>query len=330
VLTPRPGTSSAKRVAVRSRDVHIAAGYPGLRFLPELQRFRLAHGDFTHVVNAYEDHEQVYTALRYRPGTVLVRGGGIVASRILERLMQDRARYGLQTRIIHLLRTYVDGSHGPHQWSRRRGGQGFAYQGFNYPKSVWGGQLKARMRRLDGEQRVRAYAEMGGTTTAFRREWQRQLAEGRRGGWYRTMSGTIEQVRPSGDTPMLVRIRAEEGPVDVAADFVIDCTGLQADVAEHRVLGDLLRHGGAGRNPLGRLDVERTFEVRGTASGEGRLYVSGAAALGGYFPGVDTFLGLQIAAQEITDDLARRGVCHRIGTARSVAQWLKYLTRKEI
>jgi hypothetical protein len=330
VLTPRPGTSSAKRVAVRSRDVHIAAGYPGLRFLPELQRFRLAHGDFTHVVNAYEDHEQVYTALRYRPGTVLVRGGGIVASRILERLMQDRARYGLQTRIIHLLRTYVDGSHGPHQWSRRRGGQGFAYQGFNYPKSVWGGQLKARMRRLDGEQRVRAYAEMGGTTTAFRREWQRQLAEGRRGGWYRTMSGTIEQVRPSGDTPMLVRIRAEEGPVDVAADFVIDCTGLQADVAEHRVLGDLLRHGGAGRNPLGRLDVERTFEVRGTASGEGRLYVSGAAALGGYFPGVDTFLGLQIAAQEITDDLARRGACHRIGTARSVAQWLKYLIRKEI
>src|SRR5829696_7866999 len=106
VLTPRPGTSSAKRVAVRSRDVHLAVGYPGLKFLPELQQFRLAHRDFTHVVNAYEDHEHVYAALRSRPGTVLVRGGGIVASRILERLMADRARYGLQTRIVHLLRTY--------------------------------------------------------------------------------------------------------------------------------------------------------------------------------------------------------------------------------
>jgi hypothetical protein len=96
------------------------------------------------------------------------------------------------------------------------------------------------------------------------------------------------------------------------------------------VLGDLLAHGGASRNPLGRLEVERTFELRGAASGDGRLYVSGAAALGGYFPGVDTFLGLQIAAQEIADDLARRGACRRIGTVRSIAQWLKWLADREI
>ena len=29
------------------------------------------------------------------------------------------------------------------------------------------------------------------------------------------------------------------------------------------------------------------------------MYASGSTTLGGYFPGVDTFLGLQIAAQEI-------------------------------
>jgi lysine/ornithine N-monooxygenase len=330
VLTPKPGTSSTKRIAFRSRDVHVAVGYPGLKFLPDLQRFRLEHRDFFHAVNAYEDHEHVYTTLRHRPGTVLVRGGGIVASRILERLMRDRQRYGLRTQIVHLLRSYVDGSHGPHPWSRRRGGHGFAYQGFNYPKSVWGGQLKARMRRLDGDQRAAAYAAMGGTTTVFRRSWQRQLAEGRRAGWYRTVTGTIEQLRTRGPAPMLIQLRTPEGPVDVSADFVIDCTGLEADVSEHRVLGDLLTHGGAGRNPLGRLEVERTFELRGAASGDGRLYVSGAAALGGYFPGVDTFLGLQIAAQEIADDLARRGVCRRIGTARSVTQWLKWMADREI
>ena len=39
------------------------------------------------------------------------------------------------------------------------------------------------------------------------------------------------------------------------------------------------------------------------------MYASGTATLGGYFPGVDTFLGLQIAAQEIADDLARLGFC---------------------
>ena len=93
----------------------------------------------------------------------------------------------------------------------------------------------------------------------------------------------------------------------------------------HRVLNDLLKNGGAGRNPKHRLEVERHFEVKGTANGDGALYASGAATLGGYFPGVDTFLGLQIAAQEITDDLARRGFGAKIGPVRSTVQWFKWL-----
>jgi len=117
--------------------------------------------------------------------------------------------------------------------------------------------------------------------------------------------------------------------VEVAADFVIDCTGLEADIAEHRMLSDLLEHSGVGRNPVGRLDVERTFELRGTASGPGVMYASGATTLGGYFPGVDTFLGLQVAAQEIVDDLARRGFCRKIGPFRSVRQWIRWARNKQ-
>ena len=90
------------------------------------------------------------------------------------------------------------------------------------------------------------------------------------------------------------------------------------------MLADLLDHGGAGRNPLGRLDVERTFEVKGTRAESGRMYASGTATLGGYFPGVDTFLGLQIAAQEIADDLAELGFCHKLGPVRSTGQWWKW------
>jgi hypothetical protein len=117
--------------------------------------------------------------------------------------------------------------------------------------------------------------------------------------------------------------------LEVAADFVIDCTGLGADIAEHRVLADLLAHSGAGRNPLGRLDVDRTFELRGAASDPGAIYASGATTLGGYFPGVDTFLGLQIAAQEIADDLAQRGFCGRLGPLRSTQQWLRWVRNRE-
>jgi hypothetical protein len=328
ILTPPAGTTATRRVAYRSEFVHLAVGYPGLRFLPELQEFRTEHGDFHHVVSAYEDHEHVYELARTKPVVVLVRGGGIVASRVLQRLMDDREKRSLPTEIVHLFRTYVSGSHGPHAWSRRKGGDGFAYQGFNYPKSVWGGQLKFRMRRLEGADRAAEYKLMGGTNTPRRRSWQAQMSAGRGAGWYRTMSGTVEQMKLA-DGKVVSQVKTADGPVEIAADFVIDCTGLEADVAEHRVLADLLEHSGVGRNPLGRLDVERSFELRGAGSGNGVMYASGATTLGGYFPGVDTFLGLQIAAQEITDDLARRGFCSRIGPLRSVRQWLRWCLRRE-
>ena len=325
ILTPPEGTSATKRVAYRSDFVHLAVGYPGLKFLPDLQHFRTQQQDYHHVVSAYEDHEHVYDLARARPLVVMLRGGGIVSSRVLQRLMDDRAAYGLPTQIVHVFRTYVSGTHGPNAWNRRKGGNGFAYQGFNYPKSVWGGQLKSKMRTLEGEQRAAAYKRMGGTNTPWRRRWQAQMREGRTGGWYRAMSGTVEDMRLGDGGQVISRVKTAEGTVDVAADFVIDCTGLEADIAEHRVLADMLAHSGAARNPVGRLDVERSFELRGAGSGAGCVYASGSAALGGYFPGVDTFLGLQVAGQVIADDLAGRGFCRRIGPVWSTSQWLRWV-----
>jgi hypothetical protein len=161
---------------------------------------------------------------------------------------------------------------------------------------------------------------MGGTNTPKRRRWQKQMRAGRSGGWYHAMQGTVDRVEPGADGMLTSLV----GGKQIRSHFIIDCTGLSADISEHRVLADLLEHGGAGRNPLGRLEVERHFEVKGTASGDGVLYASGATTLGGYFPGVDTFLGLQVAAQEIADDLARRGLCRRIGPIRSTTQWVRW------
>ncbi len=323
VFTPPAGSAPTPRVVYKSRWVHIAVGYPGLKFLDDLQDYRDTYQDYASVVNAYEPHEGVYEELRHKPGTVVVRGSGIVASRILQRLIDDRDNHGAQTQIVHVFRTYVTGSHGPSIVMRRRGGDGWAYQGFNYPKSVWGGQLKSRMRRLEGDERGALYKVIGGTNTPVRAQWQEQLTRGRKEGWYRTVTGQVESVKPA-DHGTVTRIDTKQGVLELRASYVIDCTGLEADIAEHRLLADLLQHGGAGRNPIGRLDVERTFEVRGTENKDGKVYASGTATLGGYFPGVDTFLGLQIAALEIADDLARQGFGNRIGPARSVSQWLKW------
>jgi hypothetical protein len=328
ILTPLAGSAPTKRLAYRAEFVHLAVGYPGLRYLPELQVFRTTHQDFHHVVSAYEEHEHVYETARTKRVVVMLRGGGIVASRVLQRLMDDRAKHGLSTEIVHLFRTYVDGPHGPNAWNRRKGSHGFAYQGFNYPKSVWGGQLKAEMRKLEGDKRAAKYKLMGGTNTPYRRRWQEQMKEGRVSGWYTTLAGTVGEMRLE-HGKIVSYVNTADGTAEVAADFVIDCTGLEADIAEHRVLADLLAHSGAGRNPLGRLDVERSFELRGSGSGPGVMYASGATTLGGYFPGVDTFLGLQVAAQEIADDLASRGFCRRIGTFGSIRQWLRWARNKQ-
>jgi hypothetical protein len=330
ILTPPLGTSPTKRVAYRSSHVHVAVGYPGLRFLPDLQEYRQRHQDYTRVVNAYEPHEHVYEELQRQPGTVIVRGGGIVASRILQRLIDDRDTKGSKTTIVHLLRTFVAGPHGPSRFMRRRGGDGWAYQGFNWPKATWGGQLKYRLEKLEGDERKALFQVMGGTNTPYRKLWQQQLARGRREGWYKVQVGTVTEVVPGPGRSVTTRVKTAEGTLELAASFIIDATGLEADIREHRLLADLLEFGGAGTNPLGRLDVERTFEVRGTRSEPGRLYASGSATLGGYYAGVDSFLGLQYAALTICDDLARTGFCDRIGVARSIAQWWAWVFNRRL
>ena len=330
ILTPPAGSTSTKRVAYKSRWVHIAVGYPGLKFLDDLQAYRTTYNDYTTVVNAYEPHEAIYEELKKRPGTVILRGGGIVASRILQRLIDDRDAQKTDVKIVHVFRTYITGSHGPSIFMRRKGADGWAYQGFNYPKSVWGGQLKSRMRKLEGPERAALYKTIGGTNTPVRYSWQEQLRRGRKEGWYQTVIGEVESVVPAKGGGTTTRLKTKDGIVEIGATFNIDGTGLEADIAEHRLLADLLEHSGAGRNPVGRLDVERDFEVRGTANGAGRIYASGTATLGGYFPGVDTFLGLQIAAQEIGDALAAQGFGKKIGPLRSTSQWLKWARGQKI
>ena len=330
ILTPAEGTSPTKRVAYRSRFVHVAVGYPGLKFLPDLQEYRQRYNDYRHVVNAYEPHEHVYQDLKNRQGTVVIRGGGIVASRILQRLIDDRDRDNTGVKIVHLFRTYVTSAHGPSIFMRRKGGNGWAYQGFNYPKDAWGGQLRARMLKLEGEDRAKLYKIIGGTNTPHRKLWQNQLARGREQGWYSTIVGEVDSVMPRGNDGTITKITTKSGLIEVDADYIIDGTGLEADIEEHRLLADLLKHSGAGRNPVGRLDVERSFEVRGTRNGNGRMYSSGAATLGGYFPGVDTFLGLQLAAQDIVDDLVSLGFVRRLDPIRSTREWLRWARNKKI
>ena len=325
VHTPS-GRSETARVAYRTDLVHLAVGYPGVQLLPDLQVYRSRTGDRTRVVNAYEFHRHVYDELVRRPATIVLRGSGIVASRVLQKLIDDRDARGAQTRIVHLFRNYVDEPQGTTRTFRRPAAHGFAYQAFNFPKAAWGGQLRNRLARLDGAERSRLIDAMGGTNTAPRRAWREQLERGRREGFYEQVVGRVIDVDRSEDgQSVLTTIENDSGDLQrIEAQFVIDATGLEADIGQHRLLGDLLAHSGARRNPKGRLDVDRTFEVAGTRHGDGRMYASGAMTLGGPYAPVDSFLGLQYAALTIADDLAKIGFAERIGPWRSLRHWWRW------
>src|SRR5258707_15086045 len=146
ILTPMAGSTPTKRLAYRAEFIHLAVGYPGLRFLPELQEFRTAHQDFHHVVSAYEEHEHIYEAARTKHLVVMLRGGGIVASRVLQRLMDDRTKYGLSTQNVHLVRGYIANSPRPNGGNPPKGADGFAGPGRHYPQAGWGGGVEAERR----------------------------------------------------------------------------------------------------------------------------------------------------------------------------------------
>ena len=332
LFTPPAGSYTTKRVAYRTRYVHLAVGYPGVRFLPDLQDYRRLHEDYQRVVNAYEPHDHVYAEMRQRPCTVMVRGAGIVASRVLQRLIDDRDEHGAQTTIIHLFRTYVSEPQGEKATFRRPGKKGWAYQGFNFPKAAWGGQLRDKLESLEGEDRAKFIDLLGGTNTAPRKHWRRQLDRGEIEGFYQQARGSVNAVVPSPDSRQIRTVVDSHSGLQTTydTDFIIDATGLEANVEEHRVLMDLLTHGGAQKNVKGRLDVERDFLVRGMSNGAGRIYASGSSTLGGYYAGVDSFLGLQYAALRIHDSLAAEGFGKRIGPGRSTSQWWKWARNKAI
>ena len=327
VHTPENPGGGPKRVAYRTQNVHIAIGYPGVAFLPDLQAYRDEHQDFHRVVNAYEPHDHVYSQAASRPTTVLVRGSGIVASRILQRLIDDIEGNGAQTRIVHLFRNYVGGPQGDDPKFTRPGANGFAYQAFNYPKAAWGGQLRHRLEQLEGDARSELLDQMGGTNTAPRKDWQQQIDRGMKAGFYSQSIGTVTSVEPvDGSEQITTTITNRAGDTQViTADFIIDATGLLARLEDHRLMADLLEHAGAGKNPKGRLDVDHSFSVRGVDEGTGRVYASGSMTLGGYYAGVDSFLGLQYAAMRIANDMAARGEVRRLGSLRSMSQWTRWM-----
>ena len=306
--------------------VHLALGYPGFRFLPDLQAYREKTEDFRHVVNAYEDHHHLYRHLRRYGGTVLLRGRGIVASRLIQRLAEERC-LNPNIRVLHLMRSPTpEGAR--YQFAGRLAEHHFEYQAYNFPKACFGGDLRFLFSQAGGAERKRLIELWGGTTTANRREWRRIIREGLRDGWYTIRFGQVVQVEQAavGLLTIFQPLEAPQKVLSLQADFIIDATGLDAELESSPLLKDLLETYQLGKNTMGKLSVSDNFEVIGMQNGPGRLFASGAMTLGGPFAPVDSFIGLQYAAQLSLKTLIALGApgLRPMSPLYSSRQWLRW------
>lgn len=314
--------------------VHLATGYSSVRFLPSLQAYRDNTQDFQSVVNAYEDHEHIYHKLEKQGGTVVVRGGGIVASRILERLYNCR-QINPNITIIHLLRTRKTNGNRV-GLAQRPAENHWEFQQYNWPKATWGGDMRSQLEKASPQERAKLLNNQhwGGTTTARRSKWRQIIKEGEAGKWYLLRFGEVEKVIANPN------VGDKEGKLlayffdantnqrqQQIADFIIDATGLEAKPQFQPFLQDLIDCYQLPLNPLGRLDVTNAFEVEKMSHQRGRMYASGVLTLGGPYAPVDTFLGLQYSAQRAVEHLVKfkgSGLRYLEGFG-SLYQWLKWV-----
>lgn len=311
-----------------ARYVHLATGYPGIQVLQDLQDYREKTRDFKTVVNAYEEHEHIYKHLEQFGGTVMIRGRGIVASRIVQRIYEIRQK-NPRLALLHLLRSPKPQGN-RYGKAQRTVKNYYELQPFNWPKACWGGDLRAKLEAASPEERQQLLRDWGGTTTADRLDWQRIARQGLEQGWYQIVFGEVEKVEPNGQggTITYIQERDFKGKLQLHADFIIDATGLDAKVKTNPLLDDLVAHYQLSVNPLGRLAVSNDFELTEMRSGnQGKMYAAGAMTLGGPYAAVDSFLGLQYAALRSIDHLAthRAPRLHRTNGLRSFGQWLKWV-----
>ena len=309
-----------------SRYLHLATGYPAIQFLPDLQAYREKYQDFTSVVNAYEAHDRVYEQLEQHGGTVLIRGRGIVASRIVQRIYEARKR-NRNIAVLHLMRSPKPQGN-KFQNAQRLVKNHYEFQPFNWPKACWGGELRAMLEKATPDERKRLLADWGGTTTADRQDWQKITAQGLSEGWYQITFGEVLDVERDAQNRTITRIREQSfGEMKLLADFIIDATGLDAKVDANPLLADMVKHYNLPVNHLGRLTVANNFELVEMRSDRGQMYASGAITLGGPYAAVDSFLGLQYAALVAVDGLAaaRAPGVQRLNSISSFRQWLKWV-----
>ena len=315
------------------RYVHLCTGYPALKLLPDLQTYRDKYDEAMQnvksIVHGYEPHDYIYEALEDKGGVIVIRGFGIVASQILDRIHAARST-NKKIKVYHIGRTRKDGNRFPP--AERYVEFDWEFQPYNWPKACWGGDMRSQLEAADPLKRRELLEAWGGTTTASRSSWRKYIRQGLKDRWYEQVFGQIESIDKEGSGRLIIELSkgSNSGTEKITADYVVDCTGLVSDPQASPLLNDLIRHYDLDLNPQKRLHTQNDFEIRKMRTSKSRMYASGIITLGSSYAGVDTFLGLQYSAHRIAESLTRIRTPQMQGLnpLRSLEQWIKWIMRQ--
>jgi pSer/pThr/pTyr-binding forkhead associated (FHA) protein len=309
--------------------VHLATGYPAVEFLPDLQDYRQKTKDFKQVVNAYENHDGIYEHLANKGGTVVLRGSGIIACRILQRIYQvRRANLEQEINVIHI---WPEAKTQGQQYgvTQRSVQHNYEFQALEWPKACWGGSYKMLLEATTPEQQAQLLTTWEGATIPQRRDWLKVLSGGIGKGWYRMVTGTVQSVSPNLAGSGL-SLRLDNAAAPLKADYAIDATGLAGTVMDSPLLCDLVQQYQLPLNSRGQFVINSEFGLAQMTNDRGRLYVAGSITAGGHYGPVDSFLGLQYSALSAVCDLTDNDApgLNPLQGLRSAMQWLRWLLNR--
>ena len=346
VIVPHDETYLHNMQIRKVQYIHLSVGFSGIHRPPDSLKYEtetlnngIGHDvGMKRVVNVYEPHEHVYENLVRNSGSVLLRGSASSAMQVIQRLAQEHRQSESKFELFHLIRDHSNHNPQPLLWRIPRKNN-YSYQAFTFAKGSFGGQIQQKYRKIgDDKLRAELLSSVASTAIPHRRLWEQQIAQGKRDGWYHPIFGDGEGFEVSDNGKVMSTICNAGGDSRVVeTDFLIDATGVEANLNEHEILSDLVNCTGAKINPLGQLAVKENFEVEGTASPtlarsnfNGKVYATGIATLGNtHTIAMYSFWGLQYSAWKLAQDLAESGFCHKMTSFRSTIGWLRRIGNRE-
>jgi len=285
------------------------------------------------VLSGYNLQADFFRCVEETQASVMVVGRGIVAARIIERLLPKAAQQP-ERAIISLFRSPL-GETADSRQIEQASFAGWRLQPFNWPRSTFGGPLMETLQSVPPTARRQLAKTWSAASTPPRTQWLRELQKAAVARRYRTLYGQIAHIEQQG-ARLAIQITpsppATSDAVTIQADYLVDCSGFDDQVAHHFIYTDLMTTYQLPTTPAGSLQVNAYFEIETLSSNAGKIIVSGSGAAGNHYGPVDSFLGHQYAAVKTIESLSTLPwtKLRPLNLVRSLRGWLQWILNRPI